>query len=151
MGTSLFLFLLPVETGRCLPIHADGRELLEPTQTKGEINFTLILFTEPLLKGVWHEIFVFRFCSWISLPQAPEYPVVAISNFYEYSRRYSQLFSDKLFTGVIDTGGKLSPESLLPMINYRQCLWLLPHFHQFRDTNNKFIAAINDTGDSDSR
>jgi hypothetical protein len=32
------------------------------------------------LKGVWHEIFDFRFFSWISFLRVPEYPFGAISN-----------------------------------------------------------------------
>ncbi len=43
------------------------------------------------LKGQCHEIFDFWFFSWISFPQAPDYTNRAISNFFEKSRRYSQL------------------------------------------------------------
>ncbi len=35
--------------------------------------------------------FNFWFFSWISFPKAPEYTIRAISNFFENSRRYSQL------------------------------------------------------------
>ncbi len=42
------------------------------------------------LKGVWHEIFDFRFFSWISVPQAPKYT------------------GDKLFSGDNDTGKKFN-------------------------------------------
>ncbi len=48
-------------------------------------------FTERHLKGQCHEIFDFCFFSWISFPQAPEYTIRAISNFFGNSRRYSQL------------------------------------------------------------
>ncbi len=41
------------------------------------------------LKGQCHEIFCFWFFSWISFPPAPEPQTV--SNFFENSRRYSQL------------------------------------------------------------
>ncbi len=44
-----------------------------------------------LLKWQCQEIFDFRFFSWISFPQAPEYPIRAASIFFENSRRYSQL------------------------------------------------------------
>jgi hypothetical protein len=44
-----------------------------------------------LLKGQCHEIFDFWFFSWISFPQAPEYTMRVVSNFFENSRRYSQL------------------------------------------------------------
>ncbi len=43
------------------------------------------------LKGQCHETFCFWFFSWISFPQAPEYTITAVSNFFENSRRYSQL------------------------------------------------------------
>ncbi len=43
------------------------------------------------LKGQCHEIFDVWFFSWISFPQAPEYTIRAVSNFFENSRRYSQL------------------------------------------------------------
>ncbi len=43
------------------------------------------------LKGQCHEIFDFCFFSWISFPQAPGYTNRAVSNFFENSRRYSQL------------------------------------------------------------
>ncbi len=44
-----------------------------------------------LLKGQCHKIFCFWFFSWISFPQAPEYPIRIISNFFENSLRYSQV------------------------------------------------------------
>ena len=44
-----------------------------------------------LLKGQCHEIFCFWFFSWISFPPAPEYPIRTVSNFFENSRRYSQV------------------------------------------------------------
>ncbi len=43
------------------------------------------------LKGQCHEIFCFWFFSWISFPPAPEYPIRTVSNFFENSRRYSQV------------------------------------------------------------
>ncbi len=46
------------------------------------------------LKGQCHEIFCFWFFSWISVPQAPEYTIRAVSNFFENSRRYSQIKDD---------------------------------------------------------
>jgi hypothetical protein len=50
-------------------------------------------------------------------PQTPEYPIRAISNFFENSWRYSQLnvhhwspakLVRKVTAGVIDTGGKFA-------------------------------------------
>jgi len=49
---------------------------------------------EYYLKGQCHEIFCFWFFSWISFPQAPEYTIRAVSNFFENLRRYSQLKVD---------------------------------------------------------
>jgi hypothetical protein len=43
------------------------------------------------LKGQCHEIFCFWFFSGISFPQASDYTNRAVSNFFENSRRYSQL------------------------------------------------------------
>ncbi len=80
--------------------------------------------TLSILKGVWHEIFDFRFFSWLSVPWAHEYSLGAVSNFFENSRRYSRM---NVITGVNDTGDKL--------------------FTGVNDTGNKFIAGIVDTGD----
>ncbi len=46
------------------------------------------------LKGQCHEIFCFWFFSWISFPQAPEYTSRAVLNFFENSRKYSQIKVD---------------------------------------------------------
>ncbi len=43
------------------------------------------------LKGQCHEIFNFWFFSWISFPQAPEYTIKFVSNFFENSWIYEQL------------------------------------------------------------
>ncbi len=42
-------------------------------------------------KGQCHEIFCFRFFSLITFPQAPKNDIRVISNFFENSRRYSQV------------------------------------------------------------
>ena len=47
--------------------------------------------TKKLLKGQCHEIFCFWFLSWISFPPATEYPIRTVFNFFENSRRYSQV------------------------------------------------------------
>ncbi len=44
-----------------------------------------------LLRGQCHEIFRFRFCVWIIFHQAPENNTRVIENFFENSRRYSQV------------------------------------------------------------
>jgi hypothetical protein len=43
------------------------------------------------LKGQCHEIFDFKFSTWINFPQAPNYTIRVVSNFFESLRRYSQL------------------------------------------------------------
>ncbi len=48
-------------------------------------------FEPKYLKGVWYEIFSFFFLSHISFPLCPEYPIGAISHFYENSRMYSNV------------------------------------------------------------
>ncbi len=43
------------------------------------------------LKRQCHEIFCFWFFSWISFPQASDYTIRVVSNFFKNSRRYLQL------------------------------------------------------------
>ncbi len=48
------------------------------------------------LKGQCHELFYFRFFSWISFPEAPEYIIRAVSNFFEnLTCEYLSEFSKK--------------------------------------------------------
>ncbi len=47
-----------------------------------------------LLKGQCQEIFRFWFFSSISFPPSPKYPIKTVLNFFEHSRRYSQLKVD---------------------------------------------------------
>ncbi len=54
----------------------------------------LQFFKSCCLKGQCHEIFCFWFFSSISFSPAPEYPIRTVSNFFENSRRYSQLKVD---------------------------------------------------------
>ena len=93
-----------------------------------------------VLKGQCHENFCFRFFSWITFPQAPDNNIRIISNFFENSRRYSQVkvhhrcqrhrwqichrcqwhrwriaagindIGGKFATGINDTGGKFCPQ-----------------------------------------
>ncbi len=68
------------------------------------------------LKGQCHEIFCFRFFSWITFPQAPKNNIRVISNFSENSRRYSQVKMHhrcqwhrwQIAAGINDNGGKVS-------------------------------------------
>ncbi len=50
-----------------------------------------VFFLLLALKWQCHEIFIVMFFSWISFPQVPEYCNRAVSNFFENSRRCSQL------------------------------------------------------------
>ncbi len=54
-------------------------------------SISKINYFRGMLKGVWHEIFELRFCSWISVPQAHTYSIGAVLNFFENSRRYSRI------------------------------------------------------------
>ncbi len=66
------------------------------------------------LKGVWHKIFDFRYFSWISVTQAPEYTIRAIFNFYKNSWRYFQFV---LIAGVIDSGDMLFTPNNLSLVS----------------------------------
>ncbi len=66
-----------------------------------QVKVTRVVDSDPhptygyeILQGQCHEIFYFWFFSWISFPQALEYTIRAVSNFFENSRRYSQLKVD---------------------------------------------------------
>ncbi len=123
------------------------------------------------LKGQCHEIFCFCFFSWISFPQASDYNIRAVSNFFENSRRYSQLkvchrcqrhqwqmaktFKQKNFNNFVWT-----PLGSRVNIYINFCLqvhlklsaaWYCWHYlWQFAtgvvDTGGKFAAGIVDTG-----
>ncbi len=66
------------------------------------------------LKGQCHEIFRFLFFSWISFPQAPDFTVRAVPNFFENSRKSSQVkvhnrcHGGKFAAGINDTGGRFA-------------------------------------------
>ncbi len=78
------------------------------------------------LKGVWHEIFDFRFFSWISVPQAPKYSM-PLEPFWIFSKIRGDIRELMFITGVNDTCNKL--------------------FSGVNDTGEKFIAGVVDTGD----
>jgi hypothetical protein len=76
------------------------------------------------LKGQCHEIFCFWFFLWISFPPAPEYPIRTISNFFQKSRRYSQLKVDHRWQichryqqQYWNWWQNLPPVSLTPVVN----------------------------------
>ncbi len=69
------------------------------------------------LKGTVSRDFLPLIFSWISFPQPPDYTIRAISNFFENSRRFSQLngkksLLDTFATGVADNGGKFATGNL---------------------------------------
>ncbi len=73
-------------------------------------------------------------------PGLSEYPIGAVSNFYENLWRYSQL--------CVDNGDKLLPMLLLSVIYYCLCCWhwqlcIVPDFHRFHDTGINLSPAIN--------
>ncbi len=97
------------------------------------------------LKGQCHEIFCFRFFSWITFPQAPENNIRIVSNFFANSRRYSLVKVHhrcqrhrwqicrrcrwhrwQIAAGINDTGGKFATG--------------------INDTGGEFATGINDTG-----
>ena len=111
------------------------------------------------LKGQCHEIFCFWFFSWISFPPAPEYPIRTVLNFFENSRRYSQVKVHhrcqrhrwQICLGVNDTGGKLPPVSTtpaanLPPVSTTPAANFATSFPSVVDTGGKFATGVNDTG-----
>ncbi len=75
------------------------------------------------LKGHCHEIFCFRFFSWITFPQAPDTIIRIISNFF---RKFAEIFASQ----------GAPPVSLTPVAN-------LP---PVSTTPAAFATGINDTG-----
>ncbi len=78
------------------------------------------------LKRQCHEIFCFRFFSWIIFPQALENNFRIISNFFEIR---GDIRKSRCTTGVNDTGGKFA--------------------NGVNDTGGKFATGVNETGIND--
>ncbi len=93
----------------------------------------LVLFRRSL-KGQCHEICCFWFLSWISFPPGSEYPNRTVSNFFENSRRYSQV----------------KVHHRCQRHWWQICHWCRWYRSQFAtsvvDTAGKFATGINDTG-----
>ncbi len=89
-----------------------------------------------LLKGQCHEIFCFWFFSWISFPPAPEYTIRTVSNFFENSRRYSQVKVHH-WRQILPTDSLVL---LIPVANFAN------RFASVVDTGGKFATGVNDTG-----
>jgi hypothetical protein len=116
-------------------------------------------FAVSILKGQCHEIFCFWFFSWISFPPAPEYPIRIVSNFFENSRRYSQVKVHHRYQRhrrqtlppvslvLLIPVANLPPVSTTPVTICRRC-----HWYRWQivtgvvDTGGKFATGINDTG-----
>ncbi len=73
-----------------LPTHKDiARYFFSVSLTEKDYHMSMMC-----LKGQCHKILGFWFFSSISFPPAPECPIRTVSNFFENSRRYSQLKVD---------------------------------------------------------
>jgi hypothetical protein len=70
---------------------------------------------ENFLKGVWHEIFDFRFFSWISSARAPEYSIP-----WGSFRIFTKIRGDIQKQSVNVTGDNLSPVTTTPAVMYRR-------------------------------
>ncbi len=127
-------------------------------------------------KGTVSRDFLLQVFSWITFPQAPENNIRVISNFFENSRRYSQVkvhhrwqiaagindTDGKYATGINNTGGKFCHQ-------FRLCCWhrwqICHRCQRYRqqicrrcqrrrwqiatsinDTGGKFATGVNDTG-----
>ena len=114
-----FLILLTFSCTQDFGLKKGGKNLLCGSDLDRCPSFAifstyLISNCTPPLKGQCHEIFCFWFFSWISFPPAPEYSIRTVSNFFENSRRYSQVkvhcrhdtSMTHFATGINDTGGK---------------------------------------------
>ncbi len=128
------------------------------------------------LKGQCHEIFCFWFFSSITFPQAPDNNVRIISNFFENSRRYSQVkvhhrcqrhrwqichrwqwhrwqiaagindTGGRFATGINDTGGKFFHQFPLCCWHRRQQWRRWQIATGINDTGGKFATGVIDTG-----
>ncbi len=122
------------------------------------------------LKGQCHEIFCFRFFSWITFPQAPENDIRVISKYFENSRRYSQVKVHhrcqrhrwqichrcqwhrwQIAAGINDTGGKFATGiNDTDNNNDTSSACVVDTGGKFatgvNDTGGKFAAGVNDAG-----
>ncbi len=81
-----------------------------------------------VLKSVWHEIFDYRLFSWISFPQAPEYPFGVIWNFFT---KFKEILESKgWITGVNSTSQKWEKfwDRKFFLILLRRC-WVAVYTH----------------------
>ncbi len=111
------------------------------------------------LKGQCHEIFCFWFFSWISFPPAPEFPIRIVTNFFENSRRYSQVKVHRrcqrqtvanLPLVSMTPAARLPPVSTTPAANLPQVSAtpaenFATSLASVVDTGSKFATGVNDT------
>ncbi len=122
---------------------------LWPYPTAPPTLLYLSTMTITILKGQCHEIFCFWFFSWISFPPAPEYPIRTVSNFFENSRRYSQV---KVHHRCQRSLVLLICVMFASVERHRRqiCRRYQRHRWQFatgiNDTGGKFAAGVNDPG-----
>ncbi len=113
-----------------------------------------------LFKGQCHEILCFWFFPWISFPQAPEYTIRAVSNFFNNSRRYLQLKVEHRYQRhrrqilppvsvvLLIPVANLPPVSTIP---YRRQIGRRCQRHRWQiatginDTGGKFATGVADT------
>ncbi len=93
-----------------IPKHLSASIQNRPTEIFNPDSFPVSrpYFVCRFLKGTVSRDFLLL-VFFISFPPAPEYPIRTVSNFFENSRRYSQL---KVDTGVADTGSKWEKSSI---------------------------------------
>ncbi len=64
---------------------------LAPLSRQQVASISVLMCAAGKLKGTVSREFCFRFFSWITFPQVPKNDIKVISNFFENSRRYSQV------------------------------------------------------------
>ncbi len=114
-----------------------------------ELTYTSIFAFQFTLKGQCHEIFCFWFFSWITFPQAPEYTIRAVSNFF---RKFAEIFAAQGWPPVSATPvANLPPVSTTPVANFppvstTPAANFATSFTRVVDTGGKFATGVNDTG-----
>jgi hypothetical protein len=102
------------------------------------------------LKGQCHEIFCFRFFSWITFPQAPD-TVITLGSFRIFSKIRGDIRKLRCTTGVNDTGGKFATSvsdtgGKLPQVSTTPAANFATSSPCVVDTGGKFATGVNDTG-----
>ncbi len=108
----------------CTAGYSDFNNLMGFTSKKLPYNILYNVFKKFFnrLKGQCHEIFCFRFFSWIIFPQAPE---ITLGSFWIFLKIRREIRKSRCTTAVNDTGGKIAAG--------------------IKDTGGKFATGIIDT------